>query len=662
VDRYDSGARLQIQVLAGFELGRLLPYFMAQRTFTERAISAVVVIPAAIMVVTLAFLQYDWSSRVSEATNQRLADSLQMSMINWHLDFFRGFSQICLALGIDPDETAPTDLQQLAKSFVDWGGKAPYPDLVSGFYIIPADTSRHASALRFVPVVQRFAPVELPSQIASLQKELETIPPGSPVRGPGNRADAYGAPLDPSQTSGKTVERFYARGILMGWSFDPELPALVHPLFEPRSKAQTQEQERTPVEWIVLQLNSDVMRTHVLPDLTQRYFQGTDGLDFQVAVLAGTGTRSVIYSSDPGFGSQTVRDADGTMDLFGRVQDRSVGSPVHVFHKPSLNKGPAAAVGVSWFPLVVDVPADRDWQLIVQHRRGGPLGAFAGELRRRDLMISFGVLLLLVVSIAILMMTSYRAQRLAKLQMNFVTTISHELRTPLTVISTAADNIAHGVVDGKQQLMHYGSVIGAQARQLSELVEQVLLFAAGRDGRLRYRSSLVMVSDIIELALANTSELVHAAQFTVERNIDSGLPPVIGDPFALSQCLQNLITNALKYGAESRWIGVRASCEENGALGRTIQISISDRGTGIAPSDMPHIFEPFYRSPLVAGTQIHGTGLGLPLAKSIAEAMNGDLTVRSIPGEGSTFTLHLPVAVASTDSSQVQSAPAVVQR
>jgi signal transduction histidine kinase len=626
---------------------------MATRTFTERAISAVVVIPAAIIVVTLAFLQYDWSNRVSEATSQRLADSLQMSMVNWHLDFFRNFSQICLALGIDPQERAPANLQQFAKSFVDWTERAPHPELVSDFYVVSANISRHAVALRFTPVVRRFVPVELPSEVANLQRTLEAVPANSPVRSGVNGEDSYGVPLGPSQLSGKPVERFYPGGILMGWSFDPQLPALVHPLFGSGSKAQTP--EHIPVKWIVLRLNSDVIRTRILPDLAQKYFQGTDGLDFQLAVFA---SRNVIYSSDPGFGSQPFRDLDGKMDLFGRVQDKIVGSPVHVFHKSSLNKGPAAAVGVSWFPLVVDAPADRDWQLIVRHRRGGSLGAFAGELRRRDLMISLGVLLLLVVSIAMLMMTSYRAQRLAKLQMNFVTTISHELRTPLTVISTAADNIAHGVVDDQQRLTQYGSVIGSQARQLSGLVEQVLLFAAARQGHQRYRSSLLKVPEIIEAALANTAGLIHTAQFSVEQKIESGLPAVMGDLFALSQCLQNLITNALKYGAENRWIGVRASLEERGALGQEIRISISDHGKGIASSDLPHIFEPFYRSPLVAGT--HGTGLGLSLARSIAEAMNGDLTVRSTPGRGTTFTLHLPVVQPPTEAGQAQVLPAAV--
>jgi len=170
------------------------------------------------------------------------------------------------------------------------------------------------------------------------------------------------------------------------------------------------------------------------------------------------------------------------------------------------------------------------------------------------------------------------------------------------------------------------------------------------------------VPKIIETALASTAELIHTAQFTVEQNIESGLPAVMGDLFALSQCLQNFITNALKYGAENRWIGVRASLEEKGALGREIRISISDRGKGIASSDLQHIFEPFYRSPLVAGTQIHGTGLGLSVARSIAEAMKGELTVRSTPGRGSTFTLHLPVAQPATEAGEGQALPAVVQQ
>ena len=202
------------------------------------------------------------------------------------------------------------------------------------------------------------------------------------------------------------------------------------------------------MDWIVIALNQKYVQDQILPDLAQRYFRGTEGLDYQVAVVAGSKPQRVIYSSDPDFGEREVVDADGTMNIFGRLQNKRLGSPIHIFHAPSENKGPAASVGITWFPLLHE-QEDQDWRLIVRHRRGGALGAFVADSRRRDLAISFGVLFLLVISMAILIITSTRAQRLAKLQMDFVTAVSHELRTPLTVISSAAENIAHGVVEGK---------------------------------------------------------------------------------------------------------------------------------------------------------------------------------------------------------------------
>lgn len=632
---------------------------MAKLPLKERAISAAVVVPAAIIVVALAFLQYNFSNQVSEATSLRLADSLQMSMINWHLDLFRNFSQICVALGVDRVGDEPPDLQQFARSYAEWRAGAPYPELVSGLYILRPAGTAHYSALGVDPSTRRFTPRAWPASLESLREKLEKSSPDDETSG---LSATNQLEKRPSQLPGQQfVESFYPGGVLTGWRFDPSVPALVHPISPSENSTARPEGNPHAIDWVVLELNDNIIRTRILPDLAQRYFQGTEGLDFEVAVVAGSKKGEVIYSSDPGFGDEEVQDADGTMDLFGRVQDKALGSPVHVFHKPSLNRGPAAAVGVSWFPLLVNSPADLDWRLIVRHRRGGPMGAFVNELRRRDLMISFGVLFLLVVSMAMLIITSYRAQRLAKLQMNFVTTISHELRTPLTVISSAADNIAHGVVEGKQQLTQYGSVIGSQARQLSGLVEQILLFAATRDGRQRYNSRLLNISEIIDVALANTAGLIRTAEFAVEEDVEKDLPPVMGDLSALSQCLQNLITNALKYGADQRWIGIRASLKQHTQLGREIQISVSDRGIGIASSDLLHIFEPFYRSSSAAAAQIHGTGLGLPLAKSIAEAMNGKLTVTSVPGRGSTFTLHLPCGEVSLEG-KLQASAAVAQQ
>ncbi|MGZ4839753.1 MAG: sensor histidine kinase, partial [Terriglobales bacterium] len=148
---------------------------------------------------------------------------------------------------------------------------------------------------------------------------------------------------------------------------------------------------------------------------------------------------------------------------------------------------------------------------------------------------------------------------------------------------------------------------------------------------------------IVDAALESTAELVSAAGFKVERCVAPGLPPVAGDMVALTQCLQNLIANAVKYGGEQRWIQVQADLAT--AAGRDeVRISVADRGPGIPTSEVEQIFQPFYRSASATAAQIHGTGLGLPLAKRIAEAMNGSISVSSEPGKGSTFVLHLPAA------------------
>ncbi|MBZ5664368.1 MAG: MCP four helix bundle domain-containing protein [Acidobacteriia bacterium] len=233
--------------------------------------------------------------------------------------------------------------------------------------------------------------------------------------------------------------------------------------------------------------------------------------------------------------------------------------------------------------------------------------------------------------------------QLAKLQMDFVASISHELRTPLAVIRSAAENIADGVVEGKDQLAKYGSVIRNQSRQMTELVNQILLFVSSRERKSRYILQPLEVSEIINSALESTSELAREAGFVVEQQVEPGLPHVMGDLAALSRCLQNLLGNAIKYGGQARWVRIRAFREKAVNLHHgEIGISVQDRGIGIDHPDLLHIFDPFYRSPVVRAAQIHGTGLGLPLARNIAEAMGGKLTVESRLGVGSTFTLHLP--------------------
>ena len=315
----------------------------------------------------------------------------------------------------------------------------------------------------------------------------------------------------------------------------------------------------------------------------------------------------------------------GPLNVFGRAIERGVAVTVEgVPQDLGRIVAPRRMTTLPWFPRLRDASAEDDWQLVVRHRRGGPLGAFVADMQQRDLAVSFGALLLLVVSMGMLVAASSRAQRLARLQLDFVTAVSHELRTPLTVISSAADNIAQGVVHGQEQYMQYGSVIGNQVRQLSALVEQVLLFAVDQPRPAAADAQRPLeVSEIVDATLSSTEGLIRAAQFTVERDVARDLPPVTGDLLALSQLLQNLVTNALKYSGEQRWLRIRATSVDQGLTGNEVQISISDRGIGIGDTDLPRIFEPFYRSPSVAAAQIHGTGLGLTLAKANGRSHEG---------------------------------------
>jgi two-component system phosphate regulon sensor histidine kinase PhoR len=157
----------------------------------------------------------------------------------------------------------------------------------------------------------------------------------------------------------------------------------------------------------------------------------------------------------------------------------------------------------------------------------------------------------------------------------------------------------------------------------------------------------------------NIAALIIEESRVIEEDLEPNLPLVLGDLRAVCACLENLITNAIKYSGTDRRIRIAARLETTES-GKEVAISIQDRGMGIHSSELKHIFEAFYRSPEARLAQIPGTGLGLSLCKHLAEAMGGHLSVKSEIGLGSTFTLHLrtqhspqpELALASSTTSQ----------
>jgi signal transduction histidine kinase len=139
----------------------------------------------------------------------------------------------------------------------------------------------------------------------------------------------------------------------------------------------------------------------------------------------------------------------------------------------------------------------------------------------------------------------------------------------------------------------------------------------------------------------------------VEKSIDSGLPVVRADPDALSECLSNLISNAMKYGGESKWLAIRARGVETGH-GTGVEITVEDRGIGMPSDEISRIFDPFFRGRTARSAQIHGTGLGLSLAQAAASSMGGRISVKSTLGRGSSFTLHIPAAYMNSSTVPVE--------
>jgi signal transduction histidine kinase len=228
--------------------------------------------------------------------------------------------------------------------------------------------------------------------------------------------------------------------------------------------------------------------------------------------------------------------------------------------------------------------------------------------------------------------------------MDIVACVLHELRTPITAILSAGENIRDGLLEDKDSLREEGTIIIAQAMRLMNLGDQILLYAStGKAGSRRHMRALTVV-EVIDNAVNSVFILLQQGGFTLEPEIQPALPALWGDLSLLSQCLQNLIANAVKYSGRSRWLGVSALVGQGSSAGQEeIHISVRDRGLGISEEDLPHVFEPFYRSRRPAVSKIPGSGLGLSIAKSCAEACGGSLSVLSEEGVGCVFTLHLPL-------------------
>jgi two-component system, OmpR family, sensor histidine kinase SenX3 len=186
----------------------------------------------------------------------------------------------------------------------------------------------------------------------------------------------------------------------------------------------------------------------------------------------------------------------------------------------------------------------------------------------------------------------------------------------------------------------YGELMHQESRRLSDMVEKTLQYAGIHSGLRRKTNQPIDVAALLQQAVEARRDVLARRGFEIEMGFGSGLPPVVGDANLLRTAVDNLLNNAEKYSDGTRWIRVSARYSEKH---KEVLISVEDRGPGIDLADQEEIFEPFARGQAALAAQIPGSGLGLSLVRSAAEAHRGSVTLESEPGRGSTFTLHLPV-------------------
>jgi signal transduction histidine kinase len=229
-------------------------------------------------------------------------------------------------------------------------------------------------------------------------------------------------------------------------------------------------------------------------------------------------------------------------------------------------------------------------------------------------------------------------RRLSALRADFVSLVSHELRAPMaSVIGCAVTLRARWRELSGEQRESFLELIEQETERLSTLVGDVLDTSRIEAGTFTYVFGDVDIGDLVREAASMVS--LGTDEVTVTASVVEPLPAVRGDRDRLRQLLLNLLSNAAKYTVSGDEIEVRAAAAENGA----VVVSVEDHGPGIPPDQQRLVFEKFGRVNS-GGRSKPGAGLGLFIARSIAEAHGGTLDVRSDPGSGATFTIHLPVA------------------
>ncbi len=418
-----------------------------------------------------------------------------------------------------------------------------------------------------------------------------------------------------------------------------EPPAIVAPAEEllgmPADGSKTVRLMRTDIgHCFVATINLETVRTKLFPQLIAASF-ATAANDYDFSIVWRTDPQKIVAGS--------IKPADLRTPFFSvlpaELLSPDAGAQATTKNGVFLIDRVETRIVIRGGQRVASLVGPGAWELRIA-RKGMSLEAAFEQTRRRNLLFSLLVEALLLAAIVFLVVAARRIERLADQKMQFVAGVSHELRTPVSAIAMLSRNQADGLVEGADRVRQYGELIHQQSRRLNAMVEQTLQYAGIRSGLRQPARDTVDLRNLIAKTVEARRADLACSGFEVEIELDDDLPAIQGDAQWLCTAIDNLLSNAQKHGGAGHWMRVSTHFD---AAGKEVRIAVEDRGGGIDPAEQPQIFEPFIRGRAAIDAQIPGSGLGLSLVRSAAEAHHGSVTLQSEPGHGCTFTLHLPV-------------------
>jgi len=588
----------------------------------------------AVALVVLGILQYRWIGELANAERQRMQTGIDFAAHHYGDEFDHELTRIFFAFQVPlPDATA----EHLLKRYDEWAASTRDPKIVRAIYFVPPVPG--APMQRIDPSGRTARDTSWPSSLAALQPMIAAEAAG-------------GRPVQPVVPGATAI--VIPCGGMRRVMFKEHMTAMAAMGLVPLHRMPGPGD--APPAFVIVELDRDYIARVVLPDLTHRYFDTPNGRDYEVAVVTPDHA-TTIYRSDvavttnrsaggPPAGAGATRPLDPYANTPTRTSDSRAGAEpfradvtLPIFSVRAMRREPHEA-------LIFAPPPEHQplWHLLVRHRQG-TLEEVVGATRRRNLLMTGGILAVLAGTVLALAGMLRGAERLRLQQLEFVAGVTHELNTPVAALTAAGQNLADGIITEPAQVVRYGSAIVKESRRLTEMISHVLAYG-GMQSRRRLTLSPLDVREVIDEAVSTCRWMADEQGVVIERDVARDLPLVDGDAASLARALQNLLSNAIRHGAPGKWVAIRASSDE-----RSVAIVIEDRGPGIAARDLPHLFEPFYRGR--GADRVRGSGLGLTIVKQIAAAHGGTVTTERRREGGAMFTVRIPTRASAVPAPEI---------